>query len=743
MERVELVEKYFINRTDLAPVKNPGFAKAPFSRELVEAHLRGDIRVGAYQLEPTTSKVRWACLDFDQHEKDGQLGGLADPREVVERYRIRLKAMGLRPYLESSGGGRGFHLWVFFDEPIAAAVVREVFLAVVDPEMCVDGEKRKSTSGGPVEVFPKQSSVELGGFGNLVWLPWWGKAALGANEFDEDVSAGFELSTRAALLEASIKLQGRIKAMALPVVQAAAPREHVESENLLPLEVRQERFAKYLEAAGPAVQGSGGDVHTFNMACVGVLDFLLSEDECFWSMSEWNASCDPPWTDRDLMVKIRNAARKEASGKCAYGFSYDPDAVDAFIEEHNETVRELKAKERAKSAPASSGRPNLPPSLSDIFFSDEFLNKVEPIKTHCGGLDELTGGLMPRNITVLAGPPGSGKTGLQISWATRLASEGMPVLFVQLEVDRCEMAARVVSQMADVAPRAIVEHLYPVSKSQDFARGLPAVRILCMEPNQRTLGNIAEAVEAVEAEYGRKPLLCVDFLQLLVPGGSEIRQAVGNIAYGLKQLATTYDIAVLAVTSVSRSFYGGFGDRNDSESPTAWLAAGKESGDIEFAAGTFIYLDVGQHNETDGYSPARLIVAKARQGRTGFVGMRFYGKTGQWVEDTKCLFRFGDAAKAIAKTENKEKRETENEAKLRKVREVILAHLAVDPRGKDWFRHKPMEWYAERGAEGVGGRLAEQAIDELALEGAIEYGPVTRNNQTYQAFKIKVPAGQN
>lgn len=736
MERVELVEKYFINRTDLAPVKNPGFAKAPYSRELVEAHFRGDIRVGAYQLEPNTSKVRWACLDFDQHEKDGQLGGLADPRSVAEKYRTRLKAMGLRPYLESSGGGRGFHLWVFFDEPIAAAVVRDVFLAIVDPELCVDGEMRKSTSGGPVEVFPKQSSIELGGFGNLVWLPWWGKAAAGGNEFDEDVSAGFEVSTRAGLLRVATipMLQERIQKLA-PSPVKTEDREPSDAENLLPLEIRQERFARYLEAAGPAIQGSGGDIHTFNMACVGVLDFLLTEDECFWSMSEWNASCDPPWEDRDLMVKIRNAARKEPSGKCAYGFSFDPEAVDEFIAEQNEIIRELKAKERAQTVVAGSGRPNLPPSLSDIFFSDEFLHKVEPIKTHCGGLDELTGGLMPRNITVLAGPPGSGKTGLQISWATRLASEGMPVLFVQLEVDRCEMAARVVSQMADVAPRAIVEHLYPVEKSQDFARGLPAVRILCMEPNARTLNNIAEALEAVEAEYGRKPLLCVDFLQLLVPGGAEIRQAVGNIAYGLKQMAVTYDIAVLAVTSVSRSFYGGFGDRNDSESPTAWLAAGKESGDIEFAAGTFIYLDVGQHNDTDGYSPARLIVAKARQGRTGFVGMRFYGKTGQWVEDTKCLFRFGEAAKAAKKDENKEKQETEREAKLRSAREAVLTQLQIEPRGKDWFRL--------HGAGDAGSVVAVKAVEELLLEGVVEYGPVTRNGRTYQVLKIKVPGGQN
>lgn len=57
----------------------------------------------------------------------------------------------------------------------------------------------------------------------------------------------------------------------------------------------------------PAVEGAGGDAHTYQTAC-RVRDLGVSEDVCLdLMMDEWNPRCSPPWDRDELALKIRNA----------------------------------------------------------------------------------------------------------------------------------------------------------------------------------------------------------------------------------------------------------------------------------------------------------------------------------------------------------------------------------------------------------------------------------------------------
>lgn len=67
------------------------------------------------------------------------------------------------------------------------------------------------------------------------------------------------------------------------------------------------RAASYLEHVGPAVSGSGGHAHTFVVAQKLVLGFGLDDDTAFALLARWNATCRPPWTERELRRKIREA----------------------------------------------------------------------------------------------------------------------------------------------------------------------------------------------------------------------------------------------------------------------------------------------------------------------------------------------------------------------------------------------------------------------------------------------------
>jgi hypothetical protein len=68
-----------------------------------------------------------------------------------------------------------------------------------------------------------------------------------------------------------------------------------------------ERARRYLAAVPPAIQGCGGDAHTFMVACRLVRGFSLDDATALELLTEWNAGCVPPWSERELIAKIRNA----------------------------------------------------------------------------------------------------------------------------------------------------------------------------------------------------------------------------------------------------------------------------------------------------------------------------------------------------------------------------------------------------------------------------------------------------
>jgi hypothetical protein len=70
-----------------------------------------------------------------------------------------------------------------------------------------------------------------------------------------------------------------------------------------------ERVRRYLAAVPPAVSGHHGDVHTFRVCCRLVRGFALSDAEALCALTGWNARCEPPWSERELIQKLQRARR--------------------------------------------------------------------------------------------------------------------------------------------------------------------------------------------------------------------------------------------------------------------------------------------------------------------------------------------------------------------------------------------------------------------------------------------------
>jgi hypothetical protein len=68
-----------------------------------------------------------------------------------------------------------------------------------------------------------------------------------------------------------------------------------------------EHVRQRLRAHGPAIEGQGGDHHTYTACAIVVNDYALSDDECTLLLDEWNSTCVPPWDGDELRTKLDNA----------------------------------------------------------------------------------------------------------------------------------------------------------------------------------------------------------------------------------------------------------------------------------------------------------------------------------------------------------------------------------------------------------------------------------------------------
>jgi len=69
-----------------------------------------------------------------------------------------------------------------------------------------------------------------------------------------------------------------------------------------------ERARNYISKCPHAVSGSCGHNQTFAVACVLVHGFELPDADAYQLLSEYNQSCQPPWSEKELVHKIKSAA---------------------------------------------------------------------------------------------------------------------------------------------------------------------------------------------------------------------------------------------------------------------------------------------------------------------------------------------------------------------------------------------------------------------------------------------------
>lgn len=74
-------------------------------------------------------------------------------------------------------------------------------------------------------------------------------------------------------------------------------------------DIAEEYARRFLNRMGPAIEGQGGDGHTFTVCCAVCVGYNFPYETSLELLGEWNKSCMPPWDEADLRTKMGNAMR--------------------------------------------------------------------------------------------------------------------------------------------------------------------------------------------------------------------------------------------------------------------------------------------------------------------------------------------------------------------------------------------------------------------------------------------------
>ncbi|MDX6231037.1 MAG: replicative helicase, partial [Frankiales bacterium] len=270
------------------------------------------------------------------------------------------------------------------------------------------------------------------------------------------------------------------------------------------------------------------------------------------------------------------------------------------------------------------------------------LDEIEAIGSRGGGmtgvptgfaeLDELTNGLHPGQMIVLAARPALGKSTLGLDFARSAAiKNGLATCIFSLEMGRTEITMRLLSAEA----RVPLHHMRSGKMTdEDWARlarrmGEVAEAPLFIDDSPNiTMMEIRAKARRLKQRHQLK-LIVVDYMQLMSSAKrvENRQQEVSEMSRSMKLLAKELDVPVVAISQLNR----GAEQRTDKKPQLSDL---RESGSIEQDADMVILLhrEDAYEKESPRAGEADLIVAKHRNGPTAIITVAFQGHYSRFVD---------------------------------------------------------------------------------------------------------------
>lgn len=247
-------------------------------------------------------------------------------------------------------------------------------------------------------------------------------------------------------------------------------------------------------------------------------------------------------------------------------------------------------------------------------------------------LDNILGGLIPKDLIIIGGRPSAGKTSFAMNIAENIAEKAGPVGVVSLEMSGEGLVTRLISSLSGVdsyrlRTGKIKKEDWP--KLTQAKERLAKMNLFIDDTSALPSTEIRSRCRRLHAQHGLKAMI-VDYLQLAGDKSRSREEEISTASREMKATAKELDIPVIALCQLNRTCE----TRTDKRPMLSDL---RESGAIEQDADVIImcYRDEYYNPNTQDKGIAEAIIRKHRNGPTGTVRLVWDANTTRFKDEIK------------------------------------------------------------------------------------------------------------
>ncbi len=296
--------------------------------------------------------------------------------------------------------------------------------------------------------------------------------------------------------------------------------------------------------------------------------------------------------------------------------------VGNIIEKHSRLIDELRHIQPTRAR-----------DISDIVdeTNESLQEDSNTIQFGLGRLDNFAGGMTRKEITVLGGRPGHGKTTLMLNVVRGLIEQGYSVMLFNREMSNIETMKKLyVMESNDISYSMIRSGI-----SEDKKIALNSVSEYVKEKYEKltAFDDIRSLDDCIrEINKGKPDVVIDDYIQLIDVGQGykdrrfEIEKIVQDYKWAVKQ----NNCSAILVSQLNRDIEKRF-------DPRPRMSDYAESGVIEQTAESAMFVFYGYNFDSEKYNryKSEVIVAKSRYGQIGTYTMGFNGNKCKFYNDYK------------------------------------------------------------------------------------------------------------
>ena len=294
-----------------------------------------------------------------------------------------------------------------------------------------------------------------------------------------------------------------------------------------------DRARKYLARVEPSISGQGGHDKAFYAACILRLGFELSENDAINLLREWNQTCKPPWTERELLHKVQSAGQQE--GERGYLKDTEPQQFDEV------------------SVPVYEQEPLKLGTLEE--------HTAKLIKSIQGGTEQLIdlglplinkaigGGVEKGEMILICARPSHGKSALALQAIHQVTHNGLTAMIISQEMSARALAKRGLLFASDVSEGDWSNNSDRVKEELGYHF---ETRAQCYVVESCANVNAAcDLIRRAVAELGVE-FVVVDYAQILSGRGSNRYEQITNTSIALRKIATETGVVLVLLCQLSR-----------------------------------------------------------------------------------------------------------------------------------------------------------------------------------------------